>query len=145
MSDADNLRLQAARLRVLCERAQAKGDHAYAERQDDITYADWHQRRGMSEHMLRTFFAPMALALNFTPVDAISAEAMLRVMAYFASSRDASRAGFEAHRQWERELNEGRWGMVTWPATYSNHSQTSSWLLANSIGAQSMTASAPIS
>jgi uncharacterized protein with NAD-binding domain and iron-sulfur cluster len=70
------------------------GDHAYAERQDDITYADWHRRRGMSEHMLRTFFAPMALALNFTPVDAISAEAMLRVMAYFASSHDASRAGF---------------------------------------------------
>jgi 15-cis-phytoene desaturase len=70
------------------------GDHSYAERQDDITYADWHRRRGMSEHMLNTFFAPMALALNFTPADKISAEAMLRVMAYFASSRDASRAGF---------------------------------------------------
>jgi 15-cis-phytoene desaturase len=70
------------------------GDHAYAERQDDITFAEWHRRRGMSNHMLQTFFAPMALALNFTPVDAISAEAMLRVMAYFASSRDASRAGF---------------------------------------------------
>jgi 15-cis-phytoene desaturase len=70
------------------------GDHGYAERQDDITYADWHRKRGMSEHMLQTFFAPMALALNFTPAGAISAEAMLRVMAYFASSRDASRAGF---------------------------------------------------
>jgi 15-cis-phytoene desaturase len=70
------------------------GDHAYAERQDDMTYGAWHRKRGMSEHMLKTFFAPMALALNFTPVDAISAEAMLRVMAYFASSRDASRAGF---------------------------------------------------
>jgi 15-cis-phytoene desaturase len=70
------------------------GDHNYAERQDDMTYADWHRKRGMSEHMLNTFFAPMALALNFTPVDKISAEAMLRVMAYFASSRDASRAGF---------------------------------------------------
>ena len=70
------------------------GDHAYAERQDDITYAAWHRKRGMSEHMLQTFFAPMALALNFTPADAISAEAMLRVMAYFASSRDASRSGF---------------------------------------------------
>ncbi|HEX7857728.1 MAG TPA: acyl-CoA dehydrogenase family protein, partial [Sphingobium sp.] len=23
--------------------------------------------------------------------------------------------GFEAHRDWERKLNEGRWGMVTWP------------------------------
>jgi 15-cis-phytoene desaturase len=69
-------------------------DHAYAERQDAITYAQWHRRRGMSEHMLQTFFAPMALALNFTGVEHISAEAMLRVMAYFASERNASRAGF---------------------------------------------------
>jgi uncharacterized protein with NAD-binding domain and iron-sulfur cluster len=70
------------------------GDQAYADRQDDITYSAWHRKRKMSEHMLATFFAPMALALNFTPVDQISAEAMLRVMAYFASSKDASRAGF---------------------------------------------------
>ena len=69
-------------------------DHGYADAQDAITYADWHRRRGMSEHMLATFFAPMALALNFTDVEHISAEAMLRVMAYFASTRDASRAGF---------------------------------------------------
>jgi 15-cis-phytoene desaturase len=69
-------------------------DHGYAERQDDMTYADWHRKRGMTEHMLRTFFAPMALALNFTPVEQISAEALLRVMAYFASSKEASRAGF---------------------------------------------------
>lgn len=69
-------------------------DHRYAEAQDDLTYAEWHRRRGMTEHMLRTFFAPLALALNFTPVERISAEAMLRVMAYFASSRNASRAGF---------------------------------------------------
>jgi 15-cis-phytoene desaturase len=48
----------------------------------------------MSEHMLRAFFAPMSLALNFTSIDKISAEAMLRVMAYFASSKNASRAGF---------------------------------------------------
>ena len=70
------------------------GDQNYADRQDDLTYSVWHRKRKMSEHMLNTFFAPMALALNFTPVDQISAEAMLRVMAYFASSRDASRAGF---------------------------------------------------
>lgn len=68
--------------------------HTYADRQDELTYADWHRARGMTEHMLRTFFAPMALALNFTPVDKISAEAMLRVMAFFASSKGASRAGF---------------------------------------------------
>ncbi len=70
------------------------GDQDYADRQDDITYSAWHRKRKMSEHMLNTFFAPMALALNFTPVDQISAEAMLRVMAYFASTKDASRAGF---------------------------------------------------
>ncbi|HZO95206.1 MAG TPA: FAD-dependent oxidoreductase [Candidatus Baltobacteraceae bacterium] len=69
-------------------------DRRYVEAQDGITYAEWHRRRGMSEHMLKTFFAPMALALNFTDVERISAEAMLRVMAYFAGSRDASRAGF---------------------------------------------------
>ncbi|MDN2568201.1 acyl-CoA dehydrogenase family protein [Aquibium sp. A9E412] len=33
-------------------------------------------------------------------------------------SFDASRAGFEAHRAWERTLNAGRWGMVTWPQAY---------------------------
>jgi 15-cis-phytoene desaturase len=70
------------------------GDSRYADRQDDLTYARWHRQRGMSEHMLQTFFAPMALALNFTPVERISAEAMLRVMTYFASSKFASRAGF---------------------------------------------------
>jgi len=31
---------------------------------------------------------------------------------------DASREGFEAHRQWERTLAEGGWGMVTWPREY---------------------------
>ena len=33
-------------------------------------------------------------------------------------SFDASREGFEAHRDWERTLNKGRWGMVTWPEDY---------------------------
>jgi alkylation response protein AidB-like acyl-CoA dehydrogenase len=31
---------------------------------------------------------------------------------------DASREGFEAHRQWERTLSEGGFGMVTWPKEY---------------------------
>ena len=30
-------------------------------------------------------------------------------------SFDLTREGFEAHRNWERKLNDGRWGMVTWP------------------------------
>ena len=31
---------------------------------------------------------------------------------------DATRAGFEAHRQWEATLKSGDWGMVTWPKEY---------------------------
>ncbi len=30
-------------------------------------------------------------------------------------SFDLSPEGFEAHRDWERKLSDGRWGMVTWP------------------------------
>jgi len=37
-------------------------------------------------------------------------------------SFDGSREGFEAHRNWERVLNEGRWGMVTWPEAYGGRS-----------------------
>lgn len=33
-------------------------------------------------------------------------------------SFDANREGFEAHRAWERVLNSGQWGMVTWPKEY---------------------------
>jgi len=31
---------------------------------------------------------------------------------------DSSIEGFEAHRAWERTLNAGGWGMVTWPVDY---------------------------
>jgi len=31
---------------------------------------------------------------------------------------DATREGFEAHRNWERTLKSGDWGMVTWPKEY---------------------------
>lgn len=31
---------------------------------------------------------------------------------------DATREGFEAHREWERALNAANWGMVTWPVEY---------------------------
>ena len=33
-------------------------------------------------------------------------------------SFDLTREGFEAHRDWERKLNQGRWGMVTWPEQF---------------------------
>jgi alkylation response protein AidB-like acyl-CoA dehydrogenase len=38
------------------------------------------------------------------------------------ASFDLTREGFEAHRQWERTLHEGRWGMVTWPEQYGGRS-----------------------
>jgi len=31
---------------------------------------------------------------------------------------DDTRAGFEAHREWEKTLKSGDWGMVTWPVEY---------------------------
>lgn len=34
------------------------------------------------------------------------------------ASFDLTREGFEAHREWERTLHEGRWGMVTWPKDF---------------------------
>ncbi len=34
------------------------------------------------------------------------------------TSFNASHAGFEAHRDWERVLNRGGYGMVTWPAEF---------------------------
>lgn len=33
-------------------------------------------------------------------------------------SFDSTRTGFEQHRDWERKLAQGRWGMVTWPEAY---------------------------
>jgi alkylation response protein AidB-like acyl-CoA dehydrogenase len=33
-------------------------------------------------------------------------------------SFDLNVEGFEVHREWERALHEGRWGMVTWPEAY---------------------------
>lgn len=33
-------------------------------------------------------------------------------------SFDLTREGFEAHRDWERTLHAGRWGMVTWPEAF---------------------------
>jgi len=33
-------------------------------------------------------------------------------------SFDLTREGFDAHREWERTLHSGSWGMVTWPEAY---------------------------
>lgn len=58
--------------------------------------------------------------LTFTPEETafrmeVRAWMAAHVPAEPLPSFDASREGFEAHRSWEKTLNEGRWGMVTWP------------------------------
>ena len=32
-----------------------------------------------------------------------------------------SEAGFAQHREWERTLSSGNWGMITWPKEYGGH------------------------
>ncbi|MCL4186270.1 MAG: acyl-CoA dehydrogenase family protein [Rhodobacteraceae bacterium] len=61
--------------------------------------------------------------LRYTPAQrAFRAEVRAWMAAHVPAaplpSFDASRAGFEAHRAWERTLHEGRWSMVTWPEAY---------------------------
>jgi len=61
--------------------------------------------------------------LNYTPEQqAFRGEVRAWLAAHVPNKRlphfDASREGFEAHRQWERTLAEGGWGMVTWPREY---------------------------
>ncbi|WP_116597423.1 acyl-CoA dehydrogenase [Primorskyibacter marinus] len=61
--------------------------------------------------------------LNFTPQqDAFRKEVRTWMEQNVPSdplpSFDSSREGFEAHRDWEKVLHKGRWGMVTWPESY---------------------------
>ena len=61
--------------------------------------------------------------LSYTPEQqAFRAEIRAWLAAHVPPARlehfDASRAGFEAHRAWERTLKTGDWGMVTWPVDY---------------------------
>ncbi|OYX65905.1 MAG: acyl-CoA dehydrogenase [Sphingomonadales bacterium 32-64-17] len=63
------------------------------------------------------------MKLEYTPEqDAFRAEVRAWMEAHVPSgplpSFDLTREGFEAHRDWERKLSEGRWGMVTWPEAY---------------------------
>ena len=61
--------------------------------------------------------------LRYTPEQkAFRAEARAWLKAHVPkqplASFDASRAGFEAHRAWEKTLHAGGYGMVTWPKAY---------------------------
>ena len=61
--------------------------------------------------------------LTYTPEQqAFRAEVRLWLEAHVPQGSlehfDATREGFEAHRQWEKTLKSGDWGMVTWPKEY---------------------------
>ncbi|KFG89366.1 putative acyl-CoA dehydrogenase [Sphingobium herbicidovorans NBRC 16415] len=61
--------------------------------------------------------------LNYTPEQqAFRAEVRAWLEAHVPSEPlehfDATREGFEAHREWEKTLKSGDWGMVTWPREY---------------------------
>ncbi len=64
----------------------------------------------------------MAIALHYTEAErALRAEARAWLAAHVPAVPLPSfdtRAGFEAHRAWERELHAGGWSMVTWPREY---------------------------
>ncbi|MNZ30550.1 Acyl-CoA dehydrogenase [compost metagenome] len=59
------------------------------------------------------------MQLNYTPAQqAFRAEVRAWLAANVPATPLASfdtAAGFQQHRAWEARLNEGRWGMVTWP------------------------------
>ena len=59
------------------------------------------------------------MQLNYTPAQqALRAEARAWLAANVPATPLASfdtAEGFQQHRAWEARLNEGRWGMVTWP------------------------------
>jgi alkylation response protein AidB-like acyl-CoA dehydrogenase len=61
--------------------------------------------------------------LRYTPAEqAFRAEVRAWLAAHVPAAPlpdfDSTREGFEAHRQWERTLHAGGWGMVTWPEAY---------------------------
>jgi phytoene desaturase len=70
------------------------GSQAWIDAQDDMTYAAWHRRHGMSARSLGDFFDTMALALNFDTTEHVSAKLILTVLSHFGKETDASRVAF---------------------------------------------------
>jgi alkylation response protein AidB-like acyl-CoA dehydrogenase len=64
----------------------------------------------------------MALDLNFTPEQQhFRAEVRAWMQAHAPATplkTLESAAGFAQHREWERTLASGNWGMITWPKEY---------------------------
>ncbi|MDX2130090.1 MAG: FAD-dependent oxidoreductase [Chloroherpetonaceae bacterium] len=70
------------------------GGEKYYEKQDGMTYKEWHEKRGLSQRMIKKMFLPMALALKFLPPEELSANIVLAVTGEFLRRPDASMMGF---------------------------------------------------
>lgn len=70
------------------------GSQAYIDRQDNISYEQWHVRHGLSRRSIGDFFDTMALALNFSTSREVSAKLLLTVLSHFGKETDASRVAF---------------------------------------------------
>ncbi len=70
------------------------GNQAYIDRQDDLTYEEWHLRHGLSRRSIEDFFDTMALALNFGKSNEVSAKLLLTVLSHFGKETGASRVAF---------------------------------------------------
>ncbi|MEO8288745.1 MAG: FAD-dependent oxidoreductase [Chloroflexota bacterium] len=70
------------------------GSQAYIDRQDNLSYEEWHLRHGLSRRSLGDFFDTMALALNFSTSKEVSAKLLMTVLSHFGKETDASRVAF---------------------------------------------------
>jgi 15-cis-phytoene desaturase len=70
------------------------GSEKYYREQDNITYEEWHLKKGISHKMLKKMFLPMALALKFLPPQELSAKIVLDVSGLFLREDNSSRMGF---------------------------------------------------
>lgn len=70
------------------------GNQAYIDRQDNVTYEQWHLRHGLSRRSIGDFFDTMALALNFSTSREVSAKLLLTVLSHFGKETHASRVAF---------------------------------------------------
>ena len=70
------------------------GSQEYIDRQDALSWGEWHRRHGLGKRSQGDFFDTMALALNFIPSSEVSAKLLLTVLSHFGKETDASRVAF---------------------------------------------------
>ncbi|MBC8041964.1 MAG: FAD-dependent oxidoreductase [Rhizobacter sp.] len=70
------------------------GNETYFRSQDDMTYSEWHRRKGCTENSLQKLWRPISLAMNFIEPNVISARPMVTIFKYFGTDYTATRFGF---------------------------------------------------